>query len=207
MLTVAIPYTCALHEERLRDLGLFRLEKRRFEGDLIAAFPCPRGGYWKDNTRLYPQGQGRRWGNGGHKLKLERYWLDLRQYFHCEDDSALEEAPCPEGLESPSLEFRDPSGHSPEQPALRQRPPTTPCIPNEAKEQMLPSCISTTTTVLLHQSPKVKSRGCSSMKLLLFGPGVDWLNMYLNSFVHCAFHFLALRSLITKRFVLSLALL
>ncbi|KAK4829710.1 hypothetical protein QYF61_006085 [Mycteria americana] len=69
------------YEERLRELGLFSLEKRRLWGDFIAAFQYLKETYKKDEDRHF----GRAWcgktmGNG-FKIKEGRFRLDIRKKF------------------------------------------------------------------------------------------------------------------------------
>ncbi|KAK4829711.1 hypothetical protein QYF61_006086 [Mycteria americana] len=66
-------------EERLWELQLFNLEKRRLWGGLIAAFQYLKEAYKKDGERLFTMVcNDRTWGNGV-KLKEGRFRLDIRK--------------------------------------------------------------------------------------------------------------------------------
>ncbi|KFQ78503.1 hypothetical protein N337_11024, partial [Phoenicopterus ruber ruber] len=69
------------YEDRLRELGLFSLEKKRLTGDLIVAFQYLKGAYKKDGEKLFRRACCDRTRGNGFKLKEGRYRLDIRKKF------------------------------------------------------------------------------------------------------------------------------
>ncbi|KFP35521.1 hypothetical protein N324_12222, partial [Chlamydotis macqueenii] len=68
-------------EDRLRELGLFNLKKRRFWGDTIAVFQYLKGAYRKDREKLFSGACCDRMRGNTFKTEGDRFRLDIRKTF------------------------------------------------------------------------------------------------------------------------------
>jgi len=69
------------YEERLRELGLFSLEKRRLRGDHITAFQYLKVAYKRAGEGLFTVACSDRTRGKGFKLKKGRFKLDISKKF------------------------------------------------------------------------------------------------------------------------------
>ncbi|PKU43605.1 reverse hypothetical protein [Limosa lapponica baueri] len=69
------------YEDRLRELGLFSLEKRRLQGDLIAAFQYLKRAYKKAGEGHFIRASSDRMKGNGFKMEEGRFRLDIRKKF------------------------------------------------------------------------------------------------------------------------------
>jgi len=82
------------YERRLRELGLFSLEKRRLQGDLIVAFQYLKEAYRKAGEGLFTRARSDGTRGNGFKLKEGTFKLDKEEILYDEAWNMVAQTSC-----------------------------------------------------------------------------------------------------------------